>query len=313
MLEKITEGPTSRILEKISSISTKNCWKLYSVKKARDFERYYDETLGRAVATIQYYNIITNPKLKKKHIFGSIRSKAYESIYRLLWPFILPTLISHYNAGETQKVNDAWEVVQQVFDNTSRMLEEKKSNYQYLLGDTFTAADLAFAIHAIPVLLPDERIGIVNELFGIPCPDIAEFPEVVAKKIQALRKTPAGKHALKVYLKKKDTSGTKPSRYSKESNPWWSNYYILYTLTYGVAVLVLCLLWFCVLLAPWYITLSLYVVLMAGMYQFVLVPLKGSPLIEKLRNVYTVKKNLHLLKREPQKVIFPYNFKKTQQ
>ncbi|MFO0625111.1 MAG: glutathione S-transferase family protein [Polyangiales bacterium] len=78
--------------------------------------------------------------------------------------------------------------VRAVFDEVSTALGDGR---RYLAGDRLTAADVAFAALAAPVLLPD---GYAPWLFAY-----AEAPSSMRPLVDALRDTPAGRFGLRVY------------------------------------------------------------------------------------------------------------------
>jgi glutathione S-transferase len=62
---------------------------------------------------------------------------------------------------------------------------------RFLAGDRFTAADLTFATLAAPVIAPEQ--------YGGPLPPRATWPSDYATYIDAMRRTPAGAFALRIY------------------------------------------------------------------------------------------------------------------
>jgi glutathione S-transferase len=77
------------------------------------------------------------------------------------------------------------EKIRSAFDDVGRRLSDGR---RYLLGDRFGVADLAFAAFAAPLLRPPEHP------YGRPRP-----LEAIADEVRALRETPAGAHALRMY------------------------------------------------------------------------------------------------------------------
>ncbi|MGI9019244.1 MAG: hypothetical protein ACR2G3_00855 [Solirubrobacterales bacterium] len=61
-----------------------------------------------------------------------------------------------------------------------------------IVGDSVTAADLAFAAMASPAVLPPEG-------YPVRMPQPADFPEDVAETVRELRAHPAGEYALRMY------------------------------------------------------------------------------------------------------------------
>jgi glutathione S-transferase len=62
---------------------------------------------------------------------------------------------------------------------------------EFLVGGTFTAADLTFAALAAPVLLPPE--------YGAPLPELDDLPSDVGDLVESFRSTAAGAFALRIY------------------------------------------------------------------------------------------------------------------
>lgn len=62
---------------------------------------------------------------------------------------------------------------------------------RYLCGDAFTAADLAFAALAAPVIVPPE--------YGTPLPAPDELPAEMAAGVRAFRAHPAGEFASRLF------------------------------------------------------------------------------------------------------------------
>jgi glutathione S-transferase len=78
--------------------------------------------------------------------------------------------------------------VNQVFDDIASRLDDGRP---FLLGDSFTAADLAFAALAAPVLVPAS--------YGSPLPPLEVMPERMAAEVRRLRAHPAGMFAERLY------------------------------------------------------------------------------------------------------------------
>jgi glutathione S-transferase len=78
--------------------------------------------------------------------------------------------------------------VDDVFAQVGQRLADGR---RYLLGDTFTAADLTFAALAAPVVVPPE--------YGVPLPSLEEIPPAAAAIVRGYRDTPAGRFALRLY------------------------------------------------------------------------------------------------------------------
>jgi glutathione S-transferase len=78
--------------------------------------------------------------------------------------------------------------VRAVFEAVAERLGDGRA---YLCGERFSAADLAFAALAAPMLMPPE--------YGVPLPQPDELPAPMAASVRELRTHPAGAHALRMF------------------------------------------------------------------------------------------------------------------
>jgi len=77
---------------------------------------------------------------------------------------------------------------------TMDAVSERIDGRRYLVGDRFTAADLAFACMTAPLLLPRPEEG-----YGAVFPPLEETPAAFADVARAMRETPAGRFALRMF------------------------------------------------------------------------------------------------------------------
>ena len=78
--------------------------------------------------------------------------------------------------------------VRKTFDQIGARL---KVGRRYLMGDAFTVADLTFACMSAAVISPPQ--------YGVPLPQLEDFPEESAKVFRAYREHPAGAFAMRIF------------------------------------------------------------------------------------------------------------------
>jgi glutathione S-transferase len=88
--------------------------------------------------------------------------------------------------------DDARRAVQGTFDAVAERLADGR---RYLLGDAFTAADLAFAALAAPAICPPQ--------YGVPLPQPDELPPLMAAGVRAFREHPAGAFAIRLFAEER--------------------------------------------------------------------------------------------------------------
>lgn len=86
------------------------------------------------------------------------------------------------------RVVEAYEVILEIMDAISDRLADGRP---YLVGDSFSAADLTFASMAALLLFPPE--------YGFPLPSLEQTPPLMVARIEELRQTPAGQFVLRLY------------------------------------------------------------------------------------------------------------------
>ena len=78
--------------------------------------------------------------------------------------------------------------IQKVFKQVSELLSDER---KYLVGDSLSAADIAFAAIAAPLILPEEYGGAQS--------DFNQIAEEYRQEVLSLRATPAGQFVLRIY------------------------------------------------------------------------------------------------------------------
>ena len=81
-------------------------------------------------------------------------------------------------------------------DTFSRLAQHLADGRRYLIGDSFSVADLTFASLAAPILLPTQH--------PVAMPPLDEFPEAARTQIAKWRESPAGEFGLRMYRDHRD-------------------------------------------------------------------------------------------------------------
>lgn len=164
--------------------------KLYPGQQRQEIEsleEYFDERLGvetRRWVYFHWMNLSACEVLKTA-------AHGVPAWQRLIAPLLFPLLRSYLNrrlAISPANVDRGTAVIAGIFDEVAARLDDGRP---YLCGSRFTAADLAFACMAAPVILPPE--------YGIPLPTPDQAPLPARDDIRRFRAHPAGQFALRLF------------------------------------------------------------------------------------------------------------------
>ncbi len=86
---------------------------------------------------------------------------------------------------------------------TMTEIGDRVAGRRYLVGDRFTAADLAFACMAAPILLPTREEG-----YGAVWPAVDACPPAFAEVLREMRASPAGQFALRMFREERGRRAT---------------------------------------------------------------------------------------------------------
>jgi glutathione S-transferase len=149
-------------------------------------ERDFDTGLGPEGRRWMYLHILPERDLGRAYNCTGV--PAWE---RRAFPLLLGVMsgyIRHLFAIGPETGTEAGAAVQRTFDAVAARLDDGR---RYLCGDAFTAADLAFAALAAPVLVPPQ--------YGVPLPRPDELPPDMAAAVRDFRAHPAGAFALRLF------------------------------------------------------------------------------------------------------------------
>ena len=149
-----------------------------------ELERGFDEQLGPEGRRWMYASILgTDIPFR----FGGDTLPAWE---RRALPLGMPVMKLYarrvLDAAPAQAAS-ALAVVDSSFDEVAERISDGRP---YLLGERFSAADLAFAALSAPVLMPRR--------YGARLPQPADLPAAVAPTVERLREHPAGRFAARL-------------------------------------------------------------------------------------------------------------------
>ncbi len=151
-----------------------------------DWLALFDRELGPATRRIIYYHVLSLPQIANPLLLQGV-SRPEEVLCRPLLPLMRKLIgkglkIDHEGAERSRlKLQEVWNKVE-------KTLGDGRS---FLLGNTFSAADLSFAALASPVLLPDN--------YGVSLPQLEKLPAAAQEEIGRWRMSQAGKFGLRIY------------------------------------------------------------------------------------------------------------------
>jgi glutathione S-transferase len=157
------------------------------------WEERFDTALGPHTRRLFYFHLL---KDRGKSLFFLRRVGPGWQKAVLPWVFpMLGRVMRRMMRIDAEGAQRSRQSIDQVF---AEVAERLKDGRRYLLGDTFSAADLTFAALAAPVLRPEQY---AKGMIGLP--PLSELPPVLAEIIEEFRRTPAGVYALRLYAEER--------------------------------------------------------------------------------------------------------------
>jgi glutathione S-transferase len=178
------------ILKYIDEISPP-ALKLYPVdaierQQVEDLVRTFDLMLATAVRQWAYFHIIND-----RSIMQPLFCQGTPWYERVLFPIVFKKIPAKVQEGyniNPASAAIAHQTITDIFETVNKLLADGRN---YLVGDRFSAADLAFATLAAPIVSP---IG-----YSIKLPELSDLPIPMATGISEFRSTPAGKFIIRLY------------------------------------------------------------------------------------------------------------------
>jgi glutathione S-transferase len=178
------------ILEYVDSIAPTHL-KLYptnaqELQQVSELVQSFDLGLAPAVRQWAYFHIVDDPKLMKP-----LFCQGTPWFEQLLFPIIfkkIPALIKQEYDINAATATTAYQKITDIFETVNQLLADGR---QYLVGDRFSAADLAFATLAAPIISPAG--------YSIKLPVMSDLPTAMVQGMEVLQATPAGKFVIRLY------------------------------------------------------------------------------------------------------------------
>lgn len=150
------------------------------------WEERFDRSLGPATRRWAYFHLLPNAALTVA-VVGQGAPKWEGVATRLLFPLYAGLL----RRGLKITAPKAAQSLAKTKEILAEVGEALSDGRRYLVGDRLTAADVAFASLAAPALLPPD-----HPAFVVPWDQV---PPAMRGEVEAMRATPAGAFALRLY------------------------------------------------------------------------------------------------------------------
>jgi glutathione S-transferase len=165
--------------------------KLYPIdpeqrKQVDELVDLFDSVLAPAVRLWAYSFIMGQAHLVKPLWCQNV--PWFESLlFPVIFPWMRTTVFQMYSISD-KSIIAAHESITQIFERVGNLLTGESL---YLVGDRFSAADLAFVTLAAAVVVPSG--------YGVKLPEPSQLPDQMANSIQEFRQTIAGKFVFRLY------------------------------------------------------------------------------------------------------------------
>jgi glutathione S-transferase len=152
-------------------------------RRALRLEEFFDEELGPHIRLAAYHELLPRPELVRP-LFEHGQPPVARALIRAAWPLVGVLIRRHFSI-DAQSAEDSRGRVQAAMDR----LESEIRPSGYLVGDTFSVADLTAAALFYPVVRPPE----------FPYPAVSELPPVAKEFLDELGARPGGQWVAEMY------------------------------------------------------------------------------------------------------------------
>jgi glutathione S-transferase len=183
-----TLADSSSILHFADKFGNLNLYPSAIASDVEQTEKLFDDKLGPSARFVVYVHLFAKADLLDRIFRNACESSVDSSLLFVLGPVVRFLMRKGLGLDSKPRYDRHRERVFEVFEDVTKRLESSR----YIIGDSFTAADLTFASLAYPVLFPDAMKRYVPV-------ELKELDQDVSAMVEQLRATKAGQHALRMF------------------------------------------------------------------------------------------------------------------
>ena len=155
-------------------------------RRVEELEDLFDDILGVESRRWVYFHLLPDAKTALK-----VASQGVPALERALAPLLYP-FMRRFATWRMQvsasNVATGLERLRQIMRQTDALLADGRP---YLIGESFSAADLALACMLAPLVVPEE--------YGVRLPPVDDFPPAMRANVVEFRRTATGQYVLKLF------------------------------------------------------------------------------------------------------------------
>ena len=155
-------------------------------QQVEELEALFNAQLGPATRRWGYFYMLNNYKFMQSRWCQGV-----PVVQQVLFPVVFPVLrniVRQTMDINPESASKAYEEIQSIFEKVGKLLADGRT---YLMGESFSAADITFATLAAPTVMPPQHI--------VKPPSLRELPPKMISEIKTLRATPAGAYVLRLF------------------------------------------------------------------------------------------------------------------
>jgi glutathione S-transferase len=155
-------------------------------REVLDLEERFDEDLGPHTRRFAYFLVLPRKDVAMAALRGRVPWHE-ERLASALYP------VARKVMERSMRIDRAGfeRSIRRIDEELARVSDRLADGRRFLVGEGFTAADLAFAALSAPAVLPPE--------YPARLPQLSELPAEGRAHVERWRATPAGRHALRLY------------------------------------------------------------------------------------------------------------------